>query len=388
MIFRLGHFVPKFTVDNHPEFATYHGYKGETNRQNVASNFLKPFNWKQYCFEIATEDICASGNDTVAKRLPANEEEEEMFFLQDVFFGHFNATSDSDCTNNSECFGHFIDIYCDSRSFSEAQMFWNNIPMKSKGPIEPNGAYNDDQFYEIILAANWTKSNVFFIYNTPNMFGSSFIDSDFSWFRVQFPEPTEACQQIQERRIVKCTDNELDRIGNNLLYCDYPIERTVKIVSSELKKTHDMSPMTTRSPALDFLQTFRIKFHTMQEIFDEVIRLAIELGKFDDQDGSMYPEKEATCKWLYDHIEEIESDLPKGYPRKVLQKEESINKDMIVITAMVCACVSLCVLLCVSTLIGMNRNKSAILQAQRAFLMWMILGKNAMLLNILCNASY
>ena len=45
LVYRDGLFIPKFTVMEHPEFATYNGYVGEHNRQKVASTFLKPTTW-------------------------------------------------------------------------------------------------------------------------------------------------------------------------------------------------------------------------------------------------------------------------------------------------------------------------------------------------------
>ena len=373
MNYRYGHFVPKFTVDSHPEFATYHGFKDEANRQNVASNFLKPFNWKEYCTEIVTEDVCASGNDTVAKRLPATEEEEGLYFLLGEFIGHFNVTNDSDCTNNPECFGHLINNECNARAFSEAQMFWNDISMKSMGPLEPNGGYTDDQMVNIFEAANWTRSNVLFVWSLPSLLVSNFEDTDASWFRVQFPDPTEACQQKQLSDDLSCTDNELDRVGNSLHFCDYPVERTVKIISSELKKIHDATSLASKSPALDFLQTFRIKLHTMQEIMDETVRLSHKLQDFDLD--STYPDREATCRWIYDNLEQIELELlPIGYPRKIVQQVGTMNQGLSKV-AVSFAGLSLCTILCVSILIVTNRSKSAIRQAQVAFLVWMLIGK-------------
>ena len=369
MIYRYGHFVPRFTVGNHPEFATYLGFKGEANKRNVASNFLKPFTWKEYCTKIVTEEVCLSGNDTIAKQLPSNEEEEARYFKLGAFHGHFNATLDSDCTNNSGCFGHLINNECNARAFSEAQMFWNNISIKSMGPLEPNGGYTDDQMVNIFEAANWTKSNVLFVWSLPSALVSNFEDTDASWFRVQFPEPTEACQQIQLSDSLQCTEKEEDRVGNSEHFCDYPVERTVKYISSDLKRINDAASLAKKSPALDFLQTFRIKLHTMQDIFDETVRIA-QLFQYFEND-SIYGDREATCRWIYDNLDYIETLIPTGFPRQI-RIESEVSK--LLQAAMIIASVAFCLLISVLLVIFFCRNKPAIRFSQVAFLAWMIAG--------------
>ena len=140
MVHRFGLYVPEFTVKNNPEFATYRGFVGKENRRALANHFLKPINFGEYCSVIKSEEECASGNDTTAKRLPT-EEEEGLYFLRNTYHGYFHNSTEIDCDDDNfeeKCFGHYINEPCDryGKIGMEAMIFWNDIPMKAQGPLE------------------------------------------------------------------------------------------------------------------------------------------------------------------------------------------------------------------------------------------------------------
>ena len=366
MVYRYGHFIPQHTVRKFPEFATYRGFLKD--RQKVASTFLKPTTWEEYCSIVVTEDQCKSGNSTIARRLPRDENERKKYFLKNAYKGHFRETNDMDCSNNANCSGHFINTDCALRSNSEAQMYWNNVPLVSVGPAE-NGGYSDKQAIEIWNAANATRSHVLISWGQPSVYLGNYAgDWNSSFFRVAFPESTPECREKQLSKPLVCTSDRSQRIGDSPLYrCDYPEEYTEKIISAELKRIYDEAPEEEKSPALDFLNAFRIEDSTMQEIFTEISRIGLKLILYEEG----YVDREAVCKWVYDNLENIvKSMIPSGYPRTFV--EETNVK--LANAAISISCICLVCLICIIFITIKFRNKSAIRFAQLSFLVWMMGG--------------
>ena len=371
MLYRHGHFVPEFTVTKNPQFATHYGFIKENNKPKISSSFLKATTWGDYCSKVHSAAYCSSGDDT-AVRNPQTKQEEESFFIDGLYNGYFRNTTDSFCDeDNQGCYGHFIDSECSSRTRSEAQMYWNDIPMKSRGPGSVNGGYSPQQTIQIWQAANKTKSDVMVVWESPSYVIANFADSDASWFRVQFPESTEECVDYQRNNTLKCTTNETERVGDDpLASCDYPIERPIKVISSILKTIYDSSPDAKRSPALDFMNTFKVEIHVMQEILNEMYRIQ----KVD----FMNAEREAVCKWVYDHLESIELSVPKGYPREIIRQ----FNNQLVIAAIIITGFTMFFICIVIVLIYKYRNKRPIRYAQVPFLAWIMIGKQVLLIKV------
>ena len=370
--YRTGLYVPKFTVSENPEFATVYGYIGESNRHKIASSFLKPVSWKEYCSVITSQAICSSGNDTAATRLPANEWEENSYYVHGSYYGYFHNTSDSDCESNESCFGHFVNLECDSsRFFSEAQMYWNDIALVSKGPGDFNGGYTSEHSIQIWYAAAYTRSNVMIVHASPSVYFHAFNNTDASFVRVQFPENTE-CAQHQASNTLKCSNNLLDRVGTNpLLFCDFPIERPKKIVSSMLKLKYDSVPQVQKSPALDFIHAFEVEIDSVQEIYNEIIRLVY--SSYNNTYGDA--DRAAVCKWIYDNVDYIGNSLPKSHPRSLIKEtctSLSIASIFISFTAF-----SLTIL--ASLIVVYFRKRSAIRTAHITTLAWVMGGKDSFL---------
>jgi hypothetical protein len=108
-------FVTKFTADEEPSLVSYHGLKGESNRQKLAELFPRPATWRVYCDEVS-ETNCAEP-DVTASRYPLPDEEDKMF-VDGFYTGHFRYTEKNDCTlwpNN--CTGHVANYPCGKSIF-------------------------------------------------------------------------------------------------------------------------------------------------------------------------------------------------------------------------------------------------------------------------------
>ena len=93
MVGGVGYYVPKFTAKNHPELATLYGLSGESNRQNVAANFLTPATWQFYCENLSKSFNCSTP-DSVAKGPPLKVDDRSSYYNKDNFtgFGSFFAS--------------------------------------------------------------------------------------------------------------------------------------------------------------------------------------------------------------------------------------------------------------------------------------------------------
>ena len=350
---RKGFYIPKFTVEQHPEFATYVGFSKEQQRQKVASTFLKPTTWGEYYSEVRTEADCASGKDMSAQRLPLGDDEKNRYFVKGLFEGFFRNTTDTDCTNNSDCFGHFISL---SATREQYKMDLNNIPMRSLNN------YSARDVKEIWYAANNTKSDVMILLETPsNSEWYELHKSNVSLLRVKLPNPWEC---IQNKFFFK----------NN--YCDFSTTLFTNISSSTLKTMYDSAPVVSKSPAFDFLNSVNYPKHSVQQIYEEQSRISSVVGEIDGQD---YSQMFAVCKYVYNNLGSFESSFPKGYQRKI----EKQSTERLANTATSISIIALfCIMLAVMS-IYWHRDKPAIRYAQYAFLIWIMGGMSSSLSVIL-----
>lgn len=145
-------FVPRFTMERDPSLVTYTGLGGEENREKLASVFKRPTNWKDYCNEVSQSN-CASPDET-AVRAPMDEVEEQSYFVEGLYWGHFRATEENDCVNNTDCTGSIVDFPCNWGSHTIQQTHHLGIALKGSGD-DVVGGYQIDFLPQIYAAANW-----------------------------------------------------------------------------------------------------------------------------------------------------------------------------------------------------------------------------------------
>lgn len=103
-------FITKFTLEDDPSLVSYHGLKGESNRQKLAETFKRPTTWKAYCDEVSTTKCTEP--DITSARYPLVEEEDQMF-VDGFYTGHFRYTEKNNCTMwPDNCTGHVANFPC------------------------------------------------------------------------------------------------------------------------------------------------------------------------------------------------------------------------------------------------------------------------------------
>ena len=141
-------------------------------------------------------------------------------------------------------------------------------------------------------------------------------------------------------------------------------------MSSVLKSDYGSKPAPEQNPAMDFMNAFRIEDYTMQDIYDYIAAVAFsdEIWEI----GYGYSDREAVCKWVYDHLETIEVYIPKGYPRDFKPVKPSTA---VAFVATIVPSLTVCVITTASILIYIYREKRVIRYAQLGYLGWFMGGE-------------
>lgn len=307
---RLGFFVPIRTVRRDPTLHSYFGLTSDNNREKLAFTFKTPVNWNDYC--ALTYSNCVDGDD-VAVSFPRNKSEGSSYFVQGFYTGHFALSENNNCTlNENNCTGHIVIPTCQWTNYAEAQLFWNDIHLRSNGSLKPNRGYPEMHIRQIYKAANATKSDIIIWWWTPDQMEQTFVGTDYEMVRVDMPRPTSECIDFRiNGGIVRCSNNELDRLGHESTgACDYPIEFQSKIISNGLVKAiFSGEDEAMKSPAFDFLNNIVLPLKTVDDVlfYREKKR---RHGLSDD------PLRETLCDWVYDNFDYLQQQMPTGYPRQ------------------------------------------------------------------------
>lgn len=311
----MGYYIPVYTADMHPSFASFYGLRGDDNRAELAREFKIPTTWKMYC-ELFPLD-CAAG-ESVAKRYPYGTDEENSYFVRGLYDGHFRLPDNIEtCEQDGDCIGHIVGPHCSWTSYIENQMFHNDIHLSSKGPVEPNNGYSYSSMIEIWKAANATKSHVFLWWWTPDLLLEEFAESqEFSFHRVTLPYPTEECLNYRSGVLneIKCSADVNDRKGEAIGACDYAVIPLRKLISAGLRTSSLAGgEVALESPAYTFLKQIYLTEYSLSHIFRKIT-------KFDGGDLHHHRTdlafRESLCEWVYENIDELTSYAPKGFPRE------------------------------------------------------------------------
>lgn len=360
MLARVGYYIPVFTAQKHPELSTLYGLSGNKNRENLASKFKTPITWTDYCQTVN----CTTGDDGISSRPPRDDIEGNQYFVENAYKGHFIDPPESDCNLYPDnCTGHVVHPGCAWGTFGESQMYWNNIPLVSRGRKDNNTGYSYSHMQQIWLAANATRNNVLLWWWYPDPMLMRFEKSDFRLHRVDLKRTSRKCMTWRETNIEVCSSDVNARIGADPLgSCDYPVERLAKVFSRSLKTMQDNAHETKRSPAFPFMSNVKVEPYAMDDLFREWLKINIDFMGIDS--------RHATCKWIYDNIESFEKFIPKNYPKEVSDATNPLS-----IVAYSLASVAILLVLAAGVFIFMMRHREAIKHAQVKVLMWIVLGK-------------
>lgn len=316
---QIGYYIPTFTAQRYPELATYFGLRN--NRELLAKVFKTPTTWGDYC-EMVSSSKCKNP-DEIAKGEPSDKTEASKYFVDGSFKGYFRITDANDCGKNpSNCTGHFIDPSCNWTTYAENQFNWQNISLASAGSLQPNSGYTAEQVNEIVLAANATKSDIFFWWWTPELLISSYTGTDMEFVRVGLPAPTQECIDYQQQHFgptTQCITSYEDRIGESVGSCDYQMDELQKVISMGLHiaalQDQAKNPLVLRSPALNYLKAFQVSSLSISHILAKTM----EVKKPGLED---YASREGLCEWLYDNIEPLLDQIDlKANPRFFMEAD-------------------------------------------------------------------
>ena len=359
-------FVTKFSVKNDPTLVSYLGLMGEENRVKLAETFLRPTSWQDYCELISTNNCTAP--DLVAQRSPETVEENEQFFSEGYYTGHFRATEDNNCTANpTTCTGHVADFPCGWNSYMLPQIHYLNIALKSTGPEGPAGGYPYERLVEMWKAANATKSNLMMQYWSPEPLYQSFLGTDAEFISVTLPTRTQECLESRRPLDDMCSEDEAIRLGEPEGICEESSKPLWKVLVGNLyDRLYDPTiPLPIRSPAYDALAVFQIS--------------ELQLGQIFDYRSTEPTPRDAVCRWVSENLDYLQTFIPRSYPRTIRTSDEiSINKssdsDPIVYIATVVGGITTVVVIVTWILVYRRREVHAFRMAQTEFLYLLLAG--------------
>lgn len=282
--------------------------KGEDKRELLANTFKQPTNWSDYC--LLAESNCEEG-DEIAARGPATEKEGGSYFVLGAFKGYFKSHNNPNCATDPTCTGNIVTPNCQWSIFTEAQLYWNNVTLTSRGPMAGNSGYGYSHMIQIYEAAVANGVDVFFGWWEPDTVPFKYSRStDFSFHRVAFPNPSIDCLKYRfSDEVDRCSSEFDDRVGRDSVgSCDSGMMSFRKLFSNGFLTETESVPIELRSPALAVLKGLIVPPYSIENIFDKWIQL-------EEDDQVENKEREGVCKFVYENLDELLSHAPKGYPR-------------------------------------------------------------------------
>jgi hypothetical protein len=352
-------FVPEFTAKAFPSLGIYLGFQGEKKRQLLADLFQRPTTWLDYCRQVSPTNCTTP--DATAIRFPIDSKEQELYFLEDVFTGHFRPTQANDCVQHStSCTGHIILPPCTWSANPEVLLYWNEIVgLQADGPLQPHGGYTSSSMDQVWRAANATKSHVIMLWYQPSALLETFGGTAAAFQQVVFPTPTKACTQkyrLEESR--RCSKFAVDRRGDPYGACDYEPFILQRLIAMSVVNSTALAAEAERSPAHQVLTNFKMTELDVNTIFDDWL-----------QRGDA---REAVCNWVVENYEALTEFVPEGYPKRRVSSSDYGNVYLVAVRtyAGFVAFVTLCTVLQVIR----YRNARVMIYAQPVFILLILVG--------------
>ncbi|CAB9499000.1 Receptor-type guanylate cyclase gcy [Seminavis robusta] len=373
-------FIPRFAAERDPTLVSYFGMR---DRVKVAQTFQTPTRWKDFC--AIQEDNCITPdaynrwktycqlNNCIDKphapRFPENEQEEQSFFVEGLYPGHFRITEEGDCDLNPDtCTGVLVDYACGWNSYAKQQTHHLNMPFRYAG-TEVNGGFKASEALQIWRAANATKSPVFMVWYSPDPFYQSFLGSEAEMTRVNLPPPTPQCADNRINVADYCANStwrDQGSFGDPKGSCDtYPqlLQKTFTKALRDVTEDPSLSDVFW-SPARDFLLNLRLdNLH-----YNELIQLWRSRGT----DPLGYDPRDATCQWVVDNFDRLMSFVPETYPRVI--KEVDNEREALLAVAFGLSIFVVCVVLLTTAFCFLKRKTMCIYHMQSHFLRLLLCG--------------
>jgi len=372
-----GWYIPRFTAQRDPTLLTYLGIMGDENREKLASTFLRPTTWGDYCAD-ESNDNCQTP-DSVASRPPV-EGEEDMYFGGVDFIGHFRNTTENDCENfPDDCTGHIVDYPCGWSSFVTQQAHHLGIAVESNGKEPGSNGYSYGAMTQIWAAANATNSSVMLHWWQPEALYQEYLGTHAEFQRVSLPPPTQDCVERRVNPLDRCSDDPLVRVGEAAGACDEAPHALFKIIGSSL---YDISydpelPEALHSPAYESIKDFRISDLQLGKIFDYWFEVNQDKWNLDPRD--------AVCRWVIENIDQVKSFIPRNHPR-LIEDDDNVYQQPIYYASVSLACISIVFSTLSIIVTYFQREKKVMKYAQIEFLFLLLVGLLLVSLGALLNA--
>jgi hypothetical protein len=315
MIAQFNFYVPAFTAQEYPSLSIFYGLQGEENRQFLSETFKRPATWKEYCDQVSTTNC--STPDATAERAPEpDSDEESVYFAEGLYMGHFRATEKNNCTlNPTNCTGHIIGVPCNWNTYTDGQLYWNNIVgLESDGPNPPNGGYTYETVYQVWKAALVTKSHIIVSWYEPDIKLEEFARTEAAFQKILLPTPTDVCLAHRTSSDDRCSENITVRRGDNRGACGSPPKDLVKLIATSLKSKNEELDPAEQSPAYEMIRNIKISHLDMNRIFRQYLDINV------DRSGN--DARQAVCSWIVDNYAKLQWFLPIEYPKTLSKKSQ------------------------------------------------------------------
>jgi hypothetical protein len=290
--------------------------------------------------------------------------EKDKFYVEGFYQGYFRATEKNNCTESDgidDCHGYFVAPPCDWSSFSEGQLYWNNVGLKQAGPIGYNGGY--DALEDIWRAANVTESHVFVWWYSNSDIKQVHHNTSSAFQKVLLPEPILDCLTRRPTVEERCSEIAEVRRGDPLASCDYENSQHQRLIVSSLNDINALAIDADRSPANEMLSALKITEFDMAHILRNLLSKGVDVSGNDA--------RAAVCEWVVANLEDLEDIKPEFYP-KVLNEIHSIGVWHYVAQA-IALFVGLVAIFCMTLTVKFRESKTMVF-AQPTFIYLILTG--------------
>lgn len=206
--------------------------------------------------------------------------------------------------------------YSDWISFVIPQMYHNNIALSSDGAEPGSRGYTYQQLSDMWAAANATKSNLVTMWWTPEAIHTTYLGTESEMQKISLTWPTQECvnNRITSKQRCEASTPE-EQAGLAVGACDEAPQMLHKVIVKNLYAAtyHSGIPEAKRSPAYDTVKSFSIA----ELQFGDILRAWINR----DVDKYGFDQRWATCQWVVDNLDHVESLIPRTFPRVAAEKD-------------------------------------------------------------------
>jgi hypothetical protein len=361
MVGKISLYIPAFTAKLYPTLVSFYGLQGKENRLLLAETFYRPTTWLDYCQQVSNS-TCSTA-DSTSKEYPSPDEE-QLYFSEGMYTGHFRPNDKNDCEKSLFCTGHVVAFSCQFSTDLDSQLYWNDIiGLETDGPNDPNGGYDYTSMVQIWRAANATKSNVIMQWSQPDPL-EEFVGSDSEFQQVLLPTATNVCLQNRVGAEDRCSQDIMIRRGDPKGACDSEAHALKQVMATSVGETTLSQLEASQSPAFELIKSIKITEFEIHAIFNKWIKKGV------DRSGN--DAREAVCTWVVENLDNLLDFVPVGYPKQ--RTDDNQYDKWFLYLAQVVGALTSCVVLTLLTLSFRYRETKVMVYAQPIFVRLILIG--------------